>query len=416
MSLLPPLQTFDEFEAETAPMLVKPFETKFGAVPWRDIDAPGPTYEYLIKGLLARGEVSMIAGPSQSGKSFVAIDLAMAIARGVDWMGRKVRRGGVVYQAGESAKGVRRRRLPAYRRFHGLDDEADIPFVMLSRPIDLHGSDDQTNDLIAEAKHWASTFDVPLELVIIDTFSAATPGADENSGQDVSRILARCQRIAAATNAAVLVVHHMNSDGNKPRGHTSILANLDTVLVTKKTADMRDEDGRPIREISLAKSKDGDADVSPFRFVLASVEIGRDEDGEAITSCVVQMPRKADEEKKPKFRLTDGEQWFLRALYDAVDEFGGAPPTSLSLPRSITRVVAYEKVKEVIARQNPDDGDDPKAHAEKIKKRVQRAREGLTRARLIGVLAPYIWPTTRGQDSAEPAGPASEDPLDGWGG
>lgn len=64
-------------------------------------------HEWLVKNVLTRGEQAMLVGASQSGKSFLAIDLAFAIARGVPWFGNKTRKGLVVYQAGESAKGVR---------------------------------------------------------------------------------------------------------------------------------------------------------------------------------------------------------------------------------------------------------------------------------------------------------------------
>jgi hypothetical protein len=80
-----------------------PFVSKFQAIPWDELDASGPEHEWLVKGMLTRGERSMMVGPSQSGKSFVAIDMALSIARGVEYFGRKTLRGGVVYQAGASA-------------------------------------------------------------------------------------------------------------------------------------------------------------------------------------------------------------------------------------------------------------------------------------------------------------------------
>jgi len=82
----------------------EPFRSKFHAVTWANLDAPGPEHEWLVKNVLTRGEIGMIAGPSKSGKSFLVSDIALAIARGVDWMGRRTLQGGVVYQAGEGQK------------------------------------------------------------------------------------------------------------------------------------------------------------------------------------------------------------------------------------------------------------------------------------------------------------------------
>src|SRR5690606_37475115 len=110
---------------------------------WQDVDAPGAQYEYLIKGVLTQNEISMLLGESQSGKSFLAIDIDMAVARGVPWFGHRVVRGGVVYQAGESATGVRRKRLPAYRIGNEITDQR-LPFVLLQGPLDLYSGEDPT--------------------------------------------------------------------------------------------------------------------------------------------------------------------------------------------------------------------------------------------------------------------------------
>lgn len=378
--------------ADTASRNAGPvFKSKFGAVPWSHLHEAVEKREWLVKGMITRREMSMLAGPSGSGKSFVAIDLAMAIARGTFWMDRRVMRGGVVYQAGEGMLGLRYARLPAYRIESGVQSTDDIPFVLLTRKIDLYGSDDQTEALIEECRHWASTFTVPLELVVIDTWSAATPGMAENNSEDVSRVIVRCHRIGEALNCAVLLVHHLNAAGEKVRGHGSITADLDSVMICQKSDDLRDEDGRLIRLISMGKVKDGDADVPPIKFVLKSVRIGTDEDGEPETSCVIARANQSTDPVGRTDTPTPTARWLLRAIYDALSEFGQPPPRSLGLPRSVPLAVEYDKVKQVIARQNPDDGADPKTHAEKIKKRLQRAREELTGRRLICIEAPWVW-------------------------
>src|SRR5690348_9811999 len=95
-----------------------PPRSHFGAVALADLAVPQLDGDYLIKGILSRSEVSLLVGPSGSGKSFLATDLSMRIARGVDYLPvhaaqrisvPKVKRGGVVYLAGEGARGLRRR-------------------------------------------------------------------------------------------------------------------------------------------------------------------------------------------------------------------------------------------------------------------------------------------------------------------
>jgi RecA-family ATPase len=67
--------------------------------------------------------MSVIYGPSNCGKTFFVVDLALHVALGREWRGRAVDRGAVVYLSLEGAQGIRNR-LAAFRKHHGLD-EAD---------------------------------------------------------------------------------------------------------------------------------------------------------------------------------------------------------------------------------------------------------------------------------------------------
>ncbi|HEY8066611.1 MAG TPA: AAA family ATPase [Methylosinus sp.] len=431
--VLPQPLSLEDFIRESAPYLAPPpYVSKFKAVRWTELDLPGPEHEWLVKGVITRGERTMMVGASQSGKSFLAIDLAMSIVRGVSWFGAKVRRGGVVYQAGEGGRGIKKR-LRAYRLEHDLETNAELPFVLLPAQVDLYAGDDATNALIAETKHWGATFDCPLELVVIDTLSTATPGADENSSKDVGPVLARCERIAQECACAVMLVHHMNSGGQKPRGHTSILANLDSVLKVEKLEEM-DVDRRAIREIELAKQKDGESGRK-WRFVLPAVEIGKDAEGEALTSCVVRLPNiegEPGETSKPTDagqRLTPQCEVFLRAIYKALSEHGEEAPAALDLPAG-THVVRWKQLGEVFAGMAFDgaDEDDPKKRANALSQAMKRHGERLMQLNIIMRENPFVWLTgkkvrgfarrsdsagnTRGERREDPPPPvATDEPM-----
>ncbi|MFI7996082.1 AAA family ATPase, partial [Acinetobacter baumannii] len=83
-------------------------------------------------------------------------------------------------------------------------------------------------------------FDVPLELIVIDTFNKATPGANENDGKDMGVVLARCDRIRQKTGAHVMLVHHLNAGGTKARGHTSLFANVENVILCRYVPEHSD--------------------------------------------------------------------------------------------------------------------------------------------------------------------------------
>lgn len=380
------------------------FKTAFGAIPWARMDDPGPEHEWLVKGWISRGERSVCAGVSQSGKSFFVIDLAMAVARGIDFFGAKTLQGGVCYQAGEGGRGVKKR-IRAYRQRNGLTASDPVPFVLLPAMVDLYGGDDGANKLVAECRHWAETFaPIPLELVIIDTWSAATPGANENASEDVSKVLARLDTVSRALNCHVMLVHHMNSEGKKIRGHTSILANIETVIIIEKDDALRDAQRRHIREAKIPKQKDGEADKS-VRFVLEQVELGRDADDDPITSCVVSKPDKGlaehGEELAPAgkgWSVKGQEMLLLRSIADAVEKHGLSAPSGVQLP-SYIKCVEWPNVRDVFARTAFEgiDEDDPIRAKEKVKKALQRHGTALMEKRIIGRTTvdgkAYVWLT-----------------------
>lgn len=377
------------------------FKSKFGAVTWSEMDQAGPEHQWLVDELLTWGERSLMAGPSGSGKTFFAMHTAMSVSRGIEFFGRPVRQCGVIYQAGEGGKGVKKR-IRAYRKEHGLTPEDKMPFVLLTSPIDLFANEDNTNELIAECRHWATTFDgLPLGLIVIDTWSAATPGADENSSRDVGPVLARCERISAATGAHVMLVHHMNASGERVRGHTSIAANIDSVITVKKQEARRDasEHHRLLREATVAKLKDGE-EGSRFEFVLKAVSLESDASGKPVTSCVVIPPdlgamSNVDTTEEVGFTLTPQGKVLLQAIYTAIDRQGMMPPPDLRLP-SYCLVVEWKYIVEEFERtwfdESGESGDQAKRKAS-MDKALARQGTVLLGNKVISRSNPWVWLT-----------------------
>lgn len=392
----------------------KPFTSAFGAVQWLDFGKAGPAYEHLIKGVLTRGEQSMLLGESQSGKSFIAIDIAMSVARGIEWFGRKARRGGVIYQAGESAVGVRRKRFPAYARHHNLERDP-LPIVLLERPVDFYNSDEQVDLFIEECRHWSRTFPVPLELIIIDTFNKATPGANENDGKDMGMVLARCDRIRSATGAHVMLVHHLNSGGTKARGHTSLFANVENVITVRKVENAHDADKRQIREWVISKQKDGEDGVSQ-RFVLPLVNLGVDADGDKITSCIVSAPNgDAPEVEHPDgIAIAGYNAAVLRAIYNAVSRRGVSSPFELGLSRgqlAIDRNDLRDALRseldadggDIEAREGESEDDAKRRRDAAYRQNVYRSITTLYQKGVVGRKDGWLWLTGKKVRGFEPA-------------
>lgn len=223
---------------------------------------------WIVKGVLPRAELVVLFGESGSGKSFMALDLAARIARSEPWRGRKTRRGRVVYVAAEGAGGFRNR-VVAYAQARELA-LTDLPLDIIDAAPNFLLKDDALD--VARAIGRA-------DLVIVDTWAQVTPGGNENAGEDMGKALAHCKGIHRATGATVLLIHHSGKDASKgARGWSGLRAAADAELEV-----IRMPTGRLLR---TSKQKDGD-DGLEWGFGLEVVEIGRDEDDEPITSCVV---------------------------------------------------------------------------------------------------------------------------------
>lgn len=238
---------------------------------------------WIVKGLLPKAQLGVIYGASGSGKSFVALDLAMSIARGEPWRGRRVTRMPVAYVIAEGSAGFKKR-VEAYAMRHGVKP-AEVPIHGLAAAPNL-GEPNDVKELIKGLQAIGG-----VGLVVIDTLAQVTPGADENTGKDMNPIMKRCQAISAATGALVLLVHHSGKDAARgARGWTGIRAALDVEIEV-----VRQVNGRFVR---LTKSKD-DVDGLEWGFDLDIVPVGIDEDGDEITSCVVR------EAEVPKAVMSD---------------------------------------------------------------------------------------------------------------
>lgn len=222
-----------------------------------------------VKGVIPERGIGAIFGPSGSAKTFLALDMAIGIAQGAEWFGYRVRRCPVVYVCLEGEAGLSVR-LGAYSTKGTLP--RNIQF--LDQPLNLLDSKDVA-DLITAIRGREAT----QGLVIIDTLNRAAPGLDENSSVDMGKAISATKTIQQAIGGLVLLVHHTGKDAAKGmRGHSSLYAALDAAIEVRRSGDLR--------EWSVAKAKDGaDGTAHPFR--LDVVELGVDEDGDPITSCVI---------------------------------------------------------------------------------------------------------------------------------
>jgi hypothetical protein len=265
-----------------------------------------------VEGMLATSAMSVIYGPSNCGKTFFVVDLALHVALGRQWRGRETDRGAIVYLSLEGAQGIRNR-LAAFREHHKLQGER-LPFVAMPQPVNLLNEDADVKAVIDLVLHVADATELPVSMVIVDTLSRAMAGGNENSPEDMTAIVGNCDRIRDATGAHVCIVHHSGKDEAKgARGHSSLRAATDTEI------EITREQGADYSNIRVAKQRDMEA-AAPFSFTLKTVPLGTNRRGKDVSSCVV-MPS----EEAPR---TLGREAIAQAFAMMVDAWTDGKPLS----------------------------------------------------------------------------------------
>jgi len=256
-------------EAKTNLSYISP-NAKFNILDRKGLDLLPPA-EWLVHGLIPERGVSTIYGPSGSGKSFLAIDLAISVSNGHShWFSRRLKGKPVLYMALEGGSGIKKR-VEAWEKHNGRG--ADHLKYMIERVNVLDYS--EVNMLIESAKS-----ETQGGLIIIDTLAQATPGFDENSSSDMGKAISAAQALSDEINGAVILVHHTGKDVRKgARGHSSFHAAMDSALEVNKSDS--------IRFWKSAKVKDSDDSVKEY-FDLVKVNLGIDQYGLEETSCVIE--------------------------------------------------------------------------------------------------------------------------------
>jgi len=263
--------------------------------------------DWLIKGILARGESSAWIAPPGGMKSALMAQASICVAAGLDWHGRRNKgAAGVVYFALERPDLVRRRILAHVAQL-GLKD---LPIAVVSSVIDLTRQGSQKK-LIATIEEAAAEFGVTVGMAIFDTFAKliAAAGGDENSAKDQGAVFANIQRVKNATKIHTALVGHTGKDEARGmRGSNAALGDVDMMVTIS---------GDLIRTATVTKAND--APEGPlFSFKSQVHEFGHDEDGDPVTVNVVsgeQPETPAPAAREPK--LKPNQQTLFAMLHAA---------------------------------------------------------------------------------------------------
>ena len=235
-----------------------------------------PDSEMLIDGFLPTGSVGILNGRNGTGKTFLALDMAMHVLDDSrdKWglaeiyadeeFGSVNDHGGVLLFAGEGFQSMKSR-ARAWLKHYGYGDKPDTAPKWL-RQLDLRGE-------VPNFFTGGEDYDLMLErvvrtkprLVIVDTLQKATAGSDQNSASDMGIVHDRLARLKSAVDGlTVMVIAHSTKDDTSVRGSSALEDDADFVLHAKKGS------GAQPNQLEVSKLRDAQT-PAPLDYYLAPV-------------------------------------------------------------------------------------------------------------------------------------------------
>ncbi|MBB6299927.1 AAA family ATPase [Rhizobium leucaenae] len=339
---------------------------------WFDAIEEGKPKETILKGWLGEGEFTTISGLPGTGKSVIVTDIACHIAAGMDWHGKKVKQGLVVYVAAERKK-LTERRMMAFRKHH---DVHNVPLLVVGGRLDFTRDLKDARDLIAAIREAETITEMKCVWVIIDTLTRVFGGGDQNASKDMTRFVQSCDEILAETKAHVTAIHHSAWSGERGKGAIDLDGAVDASFMVKK-------DGNKHRLVCDGTNDGEEGDV--LAFTMKSVQIGTDEDGEPTTAPVV-VP--AEDVKMTSGTLKGFKGDVLKALRSALEK-NGIEPGGSAFPEDILVVDEQTWRNEFYASRDMANT----GAAETARKQFQRAPKALVEDGHVNNIGLWFWPS-----------------------
>jgi len=351
--------------------------------PWDTIkDEP---VEWIIHNVLPARAFAILVGPPGSFKSFVALDIAEAIATGRTWMGNQVSSpGAVLYIAGEGFGGLGAR-IMSTKINHNTKDGAEI--YVIRNQLNLRSSADDFNILMDSIDDLIQRTGIDLRLIMIDTLARSFGGGNENDSSDMGCWIHNCGRMQRKLDCALMAMHHSGKDILRgARGHSSLLGAVDTQLELTKIAMNEPKAGVAGRGvITLSKSKDGQDNLK-FGFEMIHIDIsGSLNLGESTSLAVREDQSMIDEQykttPKPPSRTGAGgvQKVSLDALHKAITEHGEM------------RTIDGKRNKSILVEHWRQAFEASQTDKTGIKKRFERTVMSLQNAKKVEVFDPFVW-------------------------
>lgn len=326
-----------------------------------------PPPVWLVDGLIPERGLAVPYGPPKQGKTFVVLSMALHIAAGLEWMGKAVQQGGVVYIAGEGVGGLGLR-IKAMRAHYGISDR--VPFWVVPKAVNF-SDPAAVADLVKLVRD--TVLDEPIVLVVVDTLARAAPGVEENSSKEMGVVIASCDAVRDALECTVMPIHHAGKDASKGlRGSSAIHGAVDASFQISGTG----------KQVTLTPVDQKEADPGPplvFEMVEIAVGIGR-----SSLVPVLADSRNTPEHVPGTSVLKGQEVLAMRALDDALAEHGQIITGSSNVPGNVP-VCKDETWREAFRKLKAD------TDWQSARVTFRRVANKLIEHRIVGCSVPYVW-------------------------
>jgi hypothetical protein len=191
--------------------------------------------EWLVYGVLPLRAKSVLFGPSNSFKTFHAIDLGCSVSAGVTYHGMATKKCKVIYVANEGANGVGRKRIPAWMAYHRIPAN-DRNNIFLVPAETILPNETSRNGLLARVR----TIVKPGEdfFLIIDVMRGTMMGSENDD--EAAHAWTSAVEILIAEGATVLTITHSPySEDGRIRGHSHLWGSFDTRLQAEGNKEKR---------------------------------------------------------------------------------------------------------------------------------------------------------------------------------
>ena len=164
-------------------------------------DAPPSLPEELITGILRHGHKMLISGSSKAGKSFLLMELCIALAEGKPWLGFPCKKGRVLYVNLEIDP------ASAINRFLKIYDALSLPIRNAGNIViwNLRGHAVPLDQLVP--KLIRRVRDQHFDAIIIDPIYKVITG-DENNASEMGAFCNQFDRICTETGCSTIYCHH----------------------------------------------------------------------------------------------------------------------------------------------------------------------------------------------------------------